>query len=881
MRPGQPRMFGIVWVLLLHVVIGAKRELFKTCDQLGFCHRNKNYSPIKNNYHITEFYIDHAKNAIVGQITKALPTESLQLPFELAILENGGIHFTLDELRPNISINSTRFSPAYLYNLVHRDISTVSVTNSTISFEGIDVVIHNEFKIQVFVNGTLTLTINHDNLLNVEHYRPRNALNQLNQGENDYNMFEDTFKDSRGDTLPLGPESVAVDFTFHRHHHLYGIPEHSDSLELKDQMYRLFNVDIFEYEINSTLPMYGSIPFLLAPGDNCLGLFWINAADTFIDISHAPHGRRTHWGSENGKLEFVVLIGNTPGEVNKKYGQITGFTSLPQLFSLGYHQCRWNYNDDKDVLTVIDMFDEHQIPIDLIWLDIEYTEAKKYFTWNLNFHPQQLLPTLDQTGRNLVVIVDPHIKTGFSVSDHLISNKLTIMDSTNQPFKGHCWPGESVWVDSLNPHCQEYWDQLHELANNGFLTNNTNIHLWNDMNEISVFDGPETTSPKDNLHYGLLEDRSVHNLNGLMFHNLTYNSLIHRLASSSRQRPFILTRSFFAGSQKTAAMWTGDNMLKWEYLKLLIPMVINNGLAGMPFGGADVGGFFGDPSPELLTRWYQVGVFYPFFRAHAHIDSRRREPWVPGEPFTGHIKDAIRLRYKLLPEFYTAFKAASETGTPILKPMFYDHAGNYHVQDQFYLGNSGILVKPVTEPQQQSTTIVMPGNTVYYNFTNGIPSGDPITDHINIDTGLDTIPMVLEAGHIIYTKQRYRRSSRLMANDPYTMIVALDNNGNALGRLYIDDGESFDFVDGKFLDIVYRAAILGSELTITSSNVHDGFDNKKIDKVIVLGVDHVRSVLLDGTPSQFSASPHKLEIKVNKNVGWKIRVSLDLVHDEL
>ncbi|KAI9879676.1 MAG: hypothetical protein M1823_006812, partial [Watsoniomyces obsoletus] len=200
----------------------------------------------------------------------------------------------------------------------------------------------------------------------------------------------------------------------------------------------------------------------------------------------------------------------------------------------------------------------------------------------------------------------------------------------------------------------------------------SNVWLWNDMNEPSVFNGPEVTMPRDNLHHGNWEHRDVHNLNGLTFHNATYHALIERKKGEIR-RPFVLTRSFYAGSQRTAAMWTGDNQADWGHLKTSIPMILNQGVSGFPFGGADVGGFFGTPSKELLTRWFQAGAFYPFMRGHAHIDTRRREPYMAGEPYTGIMTQALRLRYSLLPAWYTAFHEASTDGYPVVRAQYYVH----------------------------------------------------------------------------------------------------------------------------------------------------------------------------------------------------------------
>ena len=190
-------------------------------------------------------------------------------------------------------------------------------------------------------------------------------------------------------------------------------------------------------------------------------------------------------------------------------------------------------------------------------------------------------------------------------------------------------------------------------------------HIWNDMNEPSVFSGPEVTMPKDLRHLaGTVEHRDVHNLYGHYMHRATFEGLLHRTDGPSK-RPFVLTRAIYAGSQRFAAKWTGDNRADWSHLAASVPMLLSLSLAGMPFVGADVGGFFGDPEPELLMRWYQLGALQPFFRAHAHIDTRRREPWLIAEPFQTNIKRAIRMRYHLLPYLYTLFRDAAAGGKPI------------------------------------------------------------------------------------------------------------------------------------------------------------------------------------------------------------------------
>ncbi len=248
-------------------------------------------------------------------------------------------------------------------------------------------------------------------------------------------------------------------------------------------------------------------------------------------------------------------------------------------------------------------------------------------------------------------------------------------------------------------------------------------------------------------------------------------------------------------------MWTGDNQAVWSHLQASIPMILSMNIAGFPFAGADVGGFFGNPSKELLTRWYQAGAFYPFFRGHAHIDTRRREPYLAGEPYTGIITQALRLRYQLLPAWYTAFHTASVSGQPIIRPMYYIHptdSAGFAIEDQLYLADTGLLVKPVTTEGATSVDIYLPPSETYFDYsTYQRYSGAGKTVHL--EAPLEKLPVLMRAGYIIPRKDRLRRSSGLMKYDPYTLVIVLTDAGTATGELYVDDGESFDYKSGAFV----------------------------------------------------------------------------------
>lgn len=272
---------------------------------------------------------------------------------------------------------------------------------------------------------------------------------------------------------------------------------------------------------------------------------------------------------------------------------------------------------------------------------------------------------LADSGRQLVAIIDPHIKRDENLYVYTEAKKLDILSKTREDkeYEGWCWTGSSAWVDFFNPKSWDWWINLFSFKK--FKGSSRNLWIWNDMNEPAIFNGPEITMPKDNHHYGGWEHRDIHNINAIVFHNLTAQALINRETPS--RRPFVLSRGFYIGTQRFGPTWQGDNLGTWEHLAASVKMTLSNSIAGMAWTGADVGGFFGNPSETMLVRWYQTGAFYPFFRAHAHIDTKRREPYLVAEPARGIIRDAIRLRYSLLPVWYTAFWQSHTLGLPIAR----------------------------------------------------------------------------------------------------------------------------------------------------------------------------------------------------------------------
>lgn len=607
-------------------------------------------------------------------------------------------------------------------------------------------------------------------------------------------------------------------------------------------------------------------------------VFWLNSSETWIDILHLSSDVQTHWFSESGIIDFFVFSGPTPKDVSHQYAKLTGFPQLPPIFSIAYHQCRWNYKDQPDVLQVNEQFDVHDLPMDVIWLDIEHTDAKKYFTWDENKFPDpiKMIDTVAERGRKMVTIVDPHIKKddNYYLYQEARDQGLFVKKGSND-HEGFCWPGASMYPDFSNPAVREWWSS--QFAYNNYKKSTPALFTWNDMNEPSVFNGPEVSMHKDLRHHGGLlssspsswtswgseshpfEHRDIHNLYGFWLHMATFNGLIKR-NSDQNSRPFVLSRAFFAGSQRYGAIWTGDNAAQWSHLQAAQPMLLSISLAGIPFCGADVGGFFGNPGEELVQRWYQAGAFHPFFRGHAHHDTKRREPYLYSGAVLQNIRNALRLRYSLLPFWYSRFYEASVTGVAPMRPLFFEYPedrATFEIEDQFLVGTD-LLVKPISEEGQRETSVYFPGSQPWfdiYDFSQVKASGSGSGHRQIISSPLDRgIPAFQRGGSIIPRRNRPRRSSSQMVNDPFTLHVALDSDQRAEGDLYLDDGASFDHLKGVFHHRKFIFENNSLRSLALSANQFD--DQSKIERVIILGLKSLpTSVLLNGSKLEFYEGP--------------------------
>ncbi|KAL3637867.1 putative glucan 1,3-alpha-glucosidase [Castilleja foliolosa] len=869
---GKSACAFLFFLLFINSVFSWKKDEFRNCNQTPFCKRARSRQP--GSCSLVAVDVSISDGDLVAKLISNENTENGEkaikpLVLTISAYQDGIMRLKIDEDQslgprkkrfevPDVIVPNLSNKKLWLQRLNEEvnEGGVVSVVYLSDGYEG--VIRHEPFEISVREsgkNGKRVLSLNSNGLFDFEQLKDKKEENE---------EWEEKFR-SHTDSRPYGPQSISFDVSFYEADFVYGIPEHATSLALKptrgpgvedSEPYRLFNLDVFEYVHDSPFGLYGSIPFMISHGKSrgSSGFFWLNAAEMQIDVLgpgwnnesssylRLPSDQKrvdTLWMSEAGVMDTFFFIGPGPKDVVRQYTTVTGTSALPQLFATAYHQCRWNYRDEEDVKNVDSKFDEHDIPYDVLWLDIEHTDGKKYFTWDqvLFPNPEEMQRNLADKGRRMVTIVDPHIKRDNSYYIHKEATEkgYYVKDSTGKDFDGWCWPGSSSYLDMVNPEIRSWW--AHKFSCENYVGSTPTLYIWNDMNEPSVFNGPEVSMPRDALHYGDVEHRELHNAYGYYFHMATADGLVKR--GDSKDRPFVLSRAFFPGTQRYGAVWTGDNTAEWDHLRVSVPMILTLGLTGISFSGADVGGFFGNPDTELLVRWYQLGAYYPFFRAHAHHDTKRREPWLFGERNTELIKEAIRVRYMLLPYFYTLFREANTTGVPVARPLWMEFPADektFSNDEAFMVGNS-ILVQGIFTERAKHVSVYLPGEQPWYDMKTGTAYEGGATHKWEVSE--DSIPAFQRAGTIIPRKDRFRRSSTQMENDPYTLVIALNSSMAAEGELYVDDGKSFEFQQGAYIHRLFTFS--NGKFTSSSVGPSTAGNNRvssecTVERIILLGL---------------------------------------------
>nr|WP_294778128.1 glycoside hydrolase family 31 protein [uncultured Flavobacterium sp.] len=574
----------------------------------------------------------------------------------------------------------------------------------------------------------------------------------------------------------------------------YGLGDKASHLNLKGKRLENWAMDQYAFHKDQE-PLYKVVPFYIGLHHNkAYGIFFDNTFRTFFDFCHERRNVTSFW-AEGGEMNYYFFYGPKMSDVVVNYTHLTGKPELPPMWTLGYHQCKWSYYPESKVKEITSRFRELKIPCDAIYLDIDYMEGFRCFTWSKEYFPEpkRMVAELAKDGFKTVVIIDPGIKIDkdYWVYKEALEKEYFCKRADGPYMKGKVWPGECNFPDYTNPEVREWWaglfkELVSEIGVKG---------VWNDMNEPAVMEVPGKTFPNDVRHDydgNPCSHRKAHNIYGTQMARATYEG-VKRFAYP--KRPFVITRSAYSGAQRYTSSWTGDNVASWEHLWIANIQMQRMSISGMGFTGSDIGGFAEQPSGELYARWIQLGVFHPFCRTHSSGDHGEQEPWSFGDEVIDITRKFVELRYQLLPYLYTMFWQYVNEGTPMLKPLVYFDQEDFHTHyrtDEFIFGNQ-ILVCPILEPNAQGRRMYLPKGNWYNFWTNELIEGKK---ELWINTTFDQIPIFIKEGAIIpkYPVQQYVGELQFdeLILDVYYKL------GKEKSTVYEDAQDGYDYNKGRF-----------------------------------------------------------------------------------
>jgi alpha-glucosidase len=558
----------------------------------------------------------------------------------------------------------------------------------------------------------------------------------------------------------------------------------------------MWNSDIPGYTAD-TDPLYESIPFFLAlRAGRTYGIFFDNTFRSSFDMGKECRDAYS-FGAEAGEVNYYFFAGPTPGAIVSRFTELVGRMPLPPRWALGYQQCRWSYPTETRVREIARGFRERKIPCDVIYLDIDYMDGYRIFTWNKkNFpDPSRMIGDLARDGFKIAVIVDPGIKidSGYSAFRSGLAGNQFVRYSDGRLYRGNVWPGVCAFPDFTSEHARNWWG-----ANFAGLVSDGVRGWWNDMNEPSVFDVPTKTIDLDVIHDDdgqRTTHAKNHNIYGMQMTRATREGVQQRTPD---ERVFVLTRATYAGGQRYSAAWTGDNVATWEHLGLALRMCLNLSVSGQPFVGSDIGGFIGFPSGELFARWLQLGVFTPLMRAHSVINEKNKEPWEYGPEFTDVNRETINLRYRFLPYIYNAMVVASLSGVPPMRPLGFAFPAESQLlynDDEFMFGVD-LLVAPVLHEGGRSRSVQLPRGTWYDFWSDSVYGGGR---RIDVEAPLNRLPLLVRAGAILPLQQIVQYSDEAPINPLTFSLFPVDSTNESSTIYYEDDGHTMKYRNGEFM----------------------------------------------------------------------------------
>lgn len=639
----------------------------------------------------------------------------------------------------------------------------------------------------------------------------------------------------RRESLMKGISELKVTKKAPRDVKYYGLGDKAVDVNLRGRAYTNWNTDAYAFERGDD-PLYRSIPFYAALiEDRGYGIFLDNTYRTRFSFDRRKD-RVSSFSARGGVMNYYFIYGPELPAVTERYTRLTGTPDMPPMWALGYHQCRWSYYPETRVRQLADTFREKEIPCDAIYLDIDYMDEYRCFTWNKDLFPdpKKMISDLKKQGFKTIVMIDPGIKVDndYFVYRQGVENDYFCKRPDGERVIAPVWPPKCAFPDFTNPTVREWWKDLYkplmdDLGMGG---------IWNDMNEPAVFEVKRKTFPDDIRHdYDghPCSHKKAHNIYGMQMAKASVEGMKKHAPD---KRPFLLTRSNFSGGQRYAALWTGDNIASWSHLKLANEQCQRLSVSGFSFVGSDVGGFVKNPGGELMSRWLQLAVFHPLFRNHTmgynvdgaaavkkdQIELQKRntdsdqEPWVYGKKFTEINRQAINLRYRLLSYLYTSFRKYTESGTPVLKSLaWYDQTDPAAASrnDEFLFGDH-ILVTPVLEKGIKKLQAYLPKGKWYHYWDNKKLEGQ---QHHTLDVKLDRIPFFVKEGAVLPLREVMQHTGERKQDKLELKVYHSDKP--ATSQLYEDAEDGWGYKNGEYrlTNFEYRYDRDPNKITLSAS----------------------------------------------------------------
>lgn len=738
--------------------------------------------------------------------------ENLNMKFKaynggLRVFKNYEInHNNIDIYFSNMKITLTIFENDIVKVFIGDKYEESISTNGVVDDLGKGEFIVEEDSNFVIVKGTKVLTFVDKNTTEIS-FRDLEG-NIINED------FQPSFKDEEGNVYISKVNDCLA---------YYGLGEKGGDLNKKGCYTENFNTDDPETDDDS-ITYYKTIPFYVALKEEATyGIFFDNSFRSYFDMGKEM-GDRIFFGAIGGQIQYYFIPGENIKEVVKNYTALTGRMEMPPLWSLGYQQCRFSYFSQEEVRELVKTFEEKDIPLDVVYLDIDYMDGFRVMTFKTpNFDDAAgLISDLKEKGIRTITIIDPGVKVDeeYDVFKRGKEGNHFTKKLDGEMFIGAVWPGDSAFPDFSNKDCREWWKS--ELKK--FISEHGMDGIWNDMNEPCVFNNDHKTMLETCLHNsdnGVIEHKEFHNRYGFEMSRCSKEA---QEELHPNERGFSMTRATYAGGQRYSSVWTGDNMSLWSQMRMSISMNANLGISGFSFVGNDVSGFGLDSSEELFIRWMEMGPFIPIFRNHSNMYTRRQEPWAFGPRAEKIAKKSIELRYELLPYIYDLYYISHKEGLPIFRPMIMEYEKDMNLlnmREQFMLGEN-MIVAPVLYEGERSKTVYLPKGSWFNYFTMEKLQGGK---WYKLPCELDEILVFVKEGAIIPT---YNKKFRNVKERPNNILLKVFGE-NAKGFHYNDDGHSMEYLEGKYTYMDIKVVDGKEELKL----INNGYSIEEIEIEII------------------------------------------------